>query len=60
MYAHAFPTSDSILRIFVYGPCWDRRATIVPVSLSSHNVLNDRAQELIKLPKDAESLLVSI
>jgi len=36
------------------------KATVVPMTLSSHKLLTDRASDLIKPCKDAESLLVSI
>jgi len=46
---------QNILKLFK-----DRKATIVAMSLFSHNLPTDRARELLKPSSDSGSLLVSI
>jgi len=41
-------------------PCKDRKATILALTLSSHNLPPDRARELFKPSKEAKHLLGSV
>jgi len=40
-------------------PCKDSKATILPLTLSSHNLPTGGARELLKLSKEAKHLLGS-
>ena len=41
-------------------PCKDRKATILALTLSSHNLPTNRARELFKPPNEAKHLLGSV